>query len=527
MRIKLFHPPRIYGINPNTGIIPDNVIPPLMPPLAIPVLKSYLERNGVEAASDDLFIKVWHRNYFGTHPGEEIDLLPFNDRERVFAYIDGGVDKELARYGRLLTDMIDIGGYDIFGISIVEDVSFSTFGATLVIAKFIKEATGKPIVVGGRLKKQHGIDLLNTGLIDYMVLGERGEVPLLKLLQHLQGKGAIEDVPCLIYRDGAEIKDTFYRVFMTFEFPNFDGLPLDMYRYFHGRMPGQEHLADYDPDTQGLLILPYYFVNGCQCNCTFCKESQNRRFRVKRAREVAADLARLSERYNTRYFFFINSNVNPSLKYMVQLCRSFKEYGLDIRWSDCATFKHLDEAVLEQMREAGATRLIYGIESGSQNMISAIEKGFTLDHAQRIIDEAHQVGIWNEVELIAGLPHETQQDINATLRFINRNTDNIQLFHLNKFYLVENSSYYLNADQYGLSGIKPNMKSLLDTRFFKFRFDETEGLHWKQKVQQINASYDAVDAHRRKINTFVEIYPLHYLYEKYKTKEAVLANLNR
>ena len=142
------------------------------------------------------------------------------------------------------------------------------------------------------------------------------------------------------------------------------------------------------------------------------------------------------------------------------------------------------------MRAAGAVKLTYGMETGSPRLLRYIRKATTIEKIQRWLDYSHRAGIWNHIELIGGLPTETEEDTQATVDFIGRNKDLIDTYSLNPFFLYRSSPFFRQAGKFGL---KPHAAAGRADYFnpdtqvgsFSERFDEAGGLKWEQKNRQI------------------------------------------
>jgi radical SAM superfamily enzyme YgiQ (UPF0313 family) len=87
--------------------------------------------------------------------------------------------------------------------------------------------------------------------------------------------------------------------------------------------------APYAGQLGRTLVLPYHFAFECQFSCAFCQNGGTQE--NKPVDEVVRDLARLSERWETREFVFFDTQINllaPALS------QALLAAGLDLRWSD-------------------------------------------------------------------------------------------------------------------------------------------------------------------------------------------------
>ena len=95
--------------------------------------------------------------------------------------------------------------------------------------------------------------------------------------------------------------------------------------------------------------------------------------------------------------------------------------------------KNLDKPLLQKMKEAGCQRLQYGVESGSPAVIIDMGKTFKPEEATKIIRWTDEVGICGTVNLIAGFPTETEQNLRETMKFLKNSLSNTTHITINLF----------------------------------------------------------------------------------------------
>ena len=82
------------------------------------------------------------------------------------------------------------------------------------------------------------------------------------------------------------------------------------------------------------------------------------------------------------------------------------------------------------MRDNGLRLLLVGYESGNQQILHNIKKGMRIEVARRFTKDCHELGITIHGTFILGLPGETQETIEETIRFateINPHTIQVSL----------------------------------------------------------------------------------------------------
>jgi len=89
---------------------------------------------------------------------------------------------------------------------------------------------------------------------------------------------------------------------------------------------------------------------------------------------------------------------------------------LKLTWS-CNARANLDYDTLKQLRDNGLRLLLVGFESGNQQILNNINKGIKLEAARQFMKHCRDLGITVHGTFIIGLPIETRETIEETIRF--------------------------------------------------------------------------------------------------------------
>jgi hopanoid biosynthesis associated radical SAM protein HpnJ len=169
------------------------------------------------------------------------------------------------------------------------------------------------------------------------------------------------------------------------------------------------------------LLHPYvslYTTRGCPAQCTFCLWPQTlsgHPWRKRSTDDVAAEMAKVKQYWpEVKEFFFDDDTFNIQAARTIELCAKLKPLGLT--WS-CTSRVTTSYETLKAMKEAGCRLLIVGYESGDQQILKNIKKGATLEHARQFTKNCHKLGLVIHGDFIMGLPGETHETINNTIKF--------------------------------------------------------------------------------------------------------------
>lgn len=268
------------------------------------------------------------------------------------------------------------------------------------------------IILGGpgpsALSTQESGFILNTE-IDIVVNGE-AENLLLPILYRLENHKSLDDVPNLIIHKGGEVISTK----VTPEFPNVKLIPWPDRTIFDERAYLMRWI-----DSAKMTSVHIIGSRGCPFSCSFCDRTvTGRRVRYRDIDDVAAEMLFLENRYTPDDIFFFDDLFTVSKKRVIALCQILQEKGLKTSWSAQGRVDTVDEEMLEAMKAAGCTEIMFGVESGSERILKFLNKGFTREKIVHTFNLCHKVGIKPGAYLIVGVPGETKQDILDTISLV-------------------------------------------------------------------------------------------------------------
>src|SRR5205807_410626 len=94
-----------------------------------------------------------------------------------------------------------------------------------------------------------------------------------------------------------------------------------------------------------------------------------------------------------------------------------KELGkLGVTWS-CNAKANVPRETLKVLRNNGLRLLLVGYKTGNQQILYNIKKGMRVEFARRFTKDCHELGITIHGTFILGLPGETRETIEETIRF--------------------------------------------------------------------------------------------------------------
>lgn len=247
--------------------------------------------------------------------------------------------------------------------------------------------------------------------VDYVIRGEP-ELTAGALVQTLAARGDPANVPGLSFRrgDGTLIETAARPPLKDVDdlpYPRRDGLPMDRYV-----VPG------FPAPTVFM-----YGSRGCPCKCSFCLWPQTlytgAPYRPRAAEKIADEIADvLRARPETRSLFFDDDTFNIGRGRLLAFADALDARGIRLPWGMNARADGWDEALLRRLKETGLFTLRIGIESGDESVLRRSHKGIDLTQARQMLQMSARLGIQNHLSFMVGLPGETPQTVENTIRFI-------------------------------------------------------------------------------------------------------------
>ena len=172
----------------------------------------------------------------------------------------------------------------------------------------------------------------------------------------------------------------------------------------------------------GYLLNPYislYTGRGCPAKCTFCLWPQTiggHQYRAKSPEAVGKEMALGKSLFGEgiREYFFDDDTFTIDKQRAIAISEHLKR--LKLSWS-CNARANLDYNTLKQLKDNGLRLLLVGFESGNQQVLDGIKKGIKLEVARKFMENCNKLGIKVHGAFIIGLPNESRETIEDTIRF--------------------------------------------------------------------------------------------------------------
>jgi anaerobic magnesium-protoporphyrin IX monomethyl ester cyclase len=317
---------------------------------------------------------------------------------------------------------------DILGISAVVSTAYEySKRLSLDVKRLLPQTT---IVLGGNLGASAEIILKKTG-VDFVCTGE-GEALMVELTRKWQTAQTKEDYESLngwsFLNDGGEIVVKPYGdPIPAGEIYDIDWSILeDLNQMEFFISPNEEALEDYcfshdprsfEPHRSEKTLARIPTTKGCVARCTFCHR-WDRGIRFIPVPVVMERIDYLVKKYNIGYIRVVDENFGSSEKWLLKFMTEIKKR--DLLWSvGGMRVSTITSEMIGKMKDAGCTSIIYGMETGSDKMLKVMEKVTTVQQNKNAVKWMAENDVFTIVQLILGMPGETQETVDETTEFAN------------------------------------------------------------------------------------------------------------
>lgn len=306
---------------------------------------------------------------------------------------------------------------DAVGVSCLFSSQAEEMMSLCALAKEIDERT--VTVVGGEHPSALAEQVLRNPCVDFVVIGE-GEYTLRDLLRTLNCGGDLSRIDGLGYRDGGDVRVNPKTRFIE----NLDELPyparhlLPMQTYFRVNLP-QSGTSLRSPNTSIMTS------RGCPGRCIFCATAcfWGRRFRGRSEEDVRGEMEQLVRDYGIRELSFIDDNLTLDRARAMAIFNGMIDRQMNLVWNTPQGLAvwTLDEEMLATMKRAGCYEVTFAVESGDRDVLEKIiRKPLDLAKVERLVAYAKRIGLITKGYFVIGLPGETKEQMQATVRFARR-----------------------------------------------------------------------------------------------------------
>jgi radical SAM superfamily enzyme YgiQ (UPF0313 family) len=296
----------------------------------------------------------------------------------------------------------------LVGFSVYSDILHQIRDMT----RLVRDASpGSHIVLGGpHVSAVPARTLEQFHDADYALAGE-AECSLAMLGEAMIEQGRVDSIPGIVYRvDGAVALGP------QPEYPKLEDVP----------RPARDLVARaYDEKRYYSILVrrrpvdTLFSSRGCPFRCGFCYNFRQE-YRYRTADDVVDELTRIRER-GIRDVEIADDTFTGRRGRAMEIFDRIIAEKLDISFRIKSRVDVFTEEMARKARQAGVYLVAFGMESGSQQMLDAMNKKTTVEMNARACSLTRKYKMLSHSSWIIGFPGETPDTVNETLDFIRKN----------------------------------------------------------------------------------------------------------
>lgn len=277
----------------------------------------------------------------------------------------------------------------------------------LLSAELVKKVdNGIKVILGGHHVQLYPYESISYSNVDYILSGE-ADFTFLELLQAIERKADItelQDISGVGFKNQGDVffnkNSSQIKNLDKLPIPDRSLLPMKLYQSIVGR---------------NKLVATVMSSRGCPYKCTFCY-TPSKIYRSRSTENIIEEVKYLHEiGFNEVFFFDDLFALKPGK--VIDFAQALMQENINIDWSFRGRINTVTEEMLEVAAKSKIHRIQFGIEAGVDKTLKRIRKGIDTKKIKQVIKWCRKYKISTIGNFMIGLPGETEEDINATLKF--------------------------------------------------------------------------------------------------------------
>ena len=266
------------------------------------------------------------------------------------------------------------------------------------------------VIVSSSDSTDHYQKYLSEGA-DFVILGE-AEQTLLELINTIESGGSAHAIKGIAFKETGTLKVNEKREVMR----DLDSLP----------MPAWDLIDIHKYRSSWMNKAGYFSINmgttrGCPFKCNWCaKPIYGNRYNSRSPKHVVEELKFLLENYKPHHIWFTDDIFGLKPKWVNEFADLVVKEKLKFRFKiQSRVDLLLEDDNIAALAKAGCETVWVGAESGSQQILDAMDKGTKVEQIYEATKLLKKHGIKPAFFLQFGYPGETKDDISKTINMVN------------------------------------------------------------------------------------------------------------
>ena len=264
--------------------------------------------------------------------------------------------------------------YDVVGFSI-----FFPFNPIPILTRIKKINQNIVTILGGPHATLCFKEFINDNNVDYVILGE-GEKRLKHLLDVLSDREVADFMPGIVSKN----QSIFDLEYCDSQKELYEGYPLRGKKDFN------------------LYIPTVISSRGCNSKCTFCSNQYMGRWRGRGVLDVISEIEYLVKDMGQSYFQFVEPNFLHDVQRSEDIARELLKRNISVSFDFAARVDSLNKGyeAIKILKQAGATRILLGVENFSDEILKEWKKGIRLADIKKSIEFLNSINMAFTISLI-------------------------------------------------------------------------------------------------------------------------------
>jgi hypothetical protein len=268
----------------------------------------------------------------------------------------------------------------------------------------VREHSSAPVVLGGGGFSVMPRELMDELGAEYGIAGE-GERAFAQLLEQLeQPSPTFEHIERLHYRIDGSLRSNVSML---------EPLDVDAQPWADRSVLPERYYSEYGIES-------LQTKRGCPLHCEYCTYPliEGARSRMRDPARVADEFMQICTRKGVEHVFIVDSVFNLPPRHAKAVCRELIARRNRTPWTSYVNPIAFDDELAELMVRAGAAGVEIGSDSGCDEVLDRLRKGFRTDKIRRLAQVCKAHGLKDCHSFILGTRGETLDDVDRSLDFV-------------------------------------------------------------------------------------------------------------
>jgi len=362
-----------------------------------------------------------------------------------------------------------------------------------LVRRIKQELSDIKIVVGGYECINHEVGPKVFNEYDYMVIFEaEGSLP--ELIRKILKGDEIKNIPGVISKDdegGVFIPADLENDLDSLGYPKYEWADIQLYKNYNGYQ-----------------LVPILLSRGCKWSkCTFCGERFSWR---RRSPQSLVDEIEFLIKAGCNNFHFNDSDLSGDPDAVRDICEEIIKRGITgiSMAGQLRVQKGYTPEYFRILKKAGFNYLRYGIDGWSKNTLKLHKKGYTPKHISDVLKMTKDAGILVAINLVIGIPNETEEDIDETIQSMIDNAEYIDVIeNINTLMLIAGSVYWEKPEVLGIrfrGGKNELYKDYPKYIPYKYWYSVNPYIDQDVRLSRLKRILDSADTLQLKIGSYAE-----------------------